>query len=294
MSEIIDLKKNSISNLILIIMNNKNSDGLRKYAEIELKKRIKNVGWDYNDLLHFDDKVIKERGLDVNNYLISQNVNMQQLMETFFLYCFKRNEYDSLVPCEVDEINLLFSEKHLCNINNYCEPFFKKICHKESENIIKKLKVLDSQLNTNSHDICSDYGEKIYMLRDFRDLIDSKFVTYNRNMIDSCGVGNLIATNDAFLQLDDHLMLELLNNASEEELYKLSSTKLGLKKLDLARILNEGIFDTDLIQDLYTMKFVLKDSAKLKLQKQILLNQVKSGYSVDYDSINTALELRKK
>ena len=63
-----NLKNISISNLILIILDNRNADMLRKYAEIELRKRIKNVGWEFDDLLHFDDKVIQKRGLDINNY----------------------------------------------------------------------------------------------------------------------------------------------------------------------------------------------------------------------------------
>lgn len=36
--EIKDFKRITISNLILIILNDKNNDVLRKYAEIELKK----------------------------------------------------------------------------------------------------------------------------------------------------------------------------------------------------------------------------------------------------------------
>ena len=66
--EIKDLKKISISNLILIILNDKNIDVLRKCAEAELRERVKYVGWEFDDLLHFDDKVIQKRGLDVNNY----------------------------------------------------------------------------------------------------------------------------------------------------------------------------------------------------------------------------------
>lgn len=43
--EIKDLKKISISNLILIILNDKNIDVLRKCAETELRERVKYVGW---------------------------------------------------------------------------------------------------------------------------------------------------------------------------------------------------------------------------------------------------------
>lgn len=41
--EIKDLKKISISNLILIILNDKNIDVLRKCAEAELRERVKYV-----------------------------------------------------------------------------------------------------------------------------------------------------------------------------------------------------------------------------------------------------------
>ena len=97
-----NLKHICISSLILIILNNNNTDFLRKYAEIELRKRIRNFGCEYDDFLHIEDAVIKERGLNINDYLISPKVNMQQLIETYFLY-------------SKDTNRLLFSEKHLCN-----------------------------------------------------------------------------------------------------------------------------------------------------------------------------------
>lgn len=111
--EIKNLRKISISNLILIILNDKNNDILRKCSEIELRKRIKNVGLEFDDLLHFDDKVIQKRGLDVNNYLISPNI----IMETYFMYDWQTN-YDSNY--------LLFSEKHLCNDVDFGDTFLLK------------------------------------------------------------------------------------------------------------------------------------------------------------------------
>jgi hypothetical protein len=70
--EISKLKNLSISNLILLILNNNYQDIIRKCAEVELRKRIKHLGIEYNDLLHLDDKVINERGLDIDNYLFHQ------------------------------------------------------------------------------------------------------------------------------------------------------------------------------------------------------------------------------
>lgn len=117
-----------ISNLILIILNNKENSINRKTAELELKKRIKLINWDYNDLLHFDDKVIKSCGLAINNYLIYDNISMQKLMEVYFKYCYMKNEK-----------NLLFSEKHLCNEADYKSPFFSEIISKEINNLDKRI-----------------------------------------------------------------------------------------------------------------------------------------------------------
>ena len=104
------LKYLSISNLILIILNKDYSDTVRKCAEVELRKRIKHFDIEFDDLVHFDDKVISERGLDVDNYLLSPRVSVQQLMDSYFNYCYHK---------KFSENGLLFSEKHLCNDSDY-------------------------------------------------------------------------------------------------------------------------------------------------------------------------------
>lgn len=84
--EVRNLKNICISNLILIILNKDEDDIVRKCAEIELRKRILHLDYQYDDLLHREDRIISERGFDVEEYLFSPNVNMQQLMETYFKY----------------------------------------------------------------------------------------------------------------------------------------------------------------------------------------------------------------
>ena len=100
--EIKDLKKISISNLILIILNDKNIDVLRKCAEAELRERVKYVGWEFDDLLHFDDKVIQKRGLDVNNYLNGQSIKVNNV--TFFKELNVKQLYFS--TCQTDRLLL--------------------------------------------------------------------------------------------------------------------------------------------------------------------------------------------
>ena len=264
--QIKNLRMLSISNLILLILNSKNSDILRKCAEIELRKRIKNVGWKYDDLLHFDDKVIEERGLDIDNYLISPNVNMQQLMETYFLYS-KDTNYDSNF--------LLFSEKHLCNELDFAEPFFRKICKREIENLDKRIK--KQNLET----------EKQILLTIKHMLLERQQQTKRETeVVSKDAFVNILTVNDAMYQLDGTLATihEFLFNVSDEEMYRLLKSKFGNIKIIFLENLNNNLFGSDLIQNLYGLKFILNDSSRLKQQKRQLEQQVRSGYEVNYQT----------
>lgn len=276
--EIRELKKISISNLILIILNDKNNDTLKKCAEIELKRRIRNVGWEYDDLLHFDDKVIKERGLDVDSYLISPNVNMQQLMETYFMFNKDTDYYSNY---------LLFSEKHLCNEIGFSEPFFRKICSKEIKNLDRRL---------NGSDIASQ-KELLISIRQMLLERQQKEKQEIREIRKNDPV-ELLCANEAMYQLDGDVgtCREFLYNISDEERYDLLSSKLGMLKVGILEMLNDSLYDPDIMQNLCGLKFVRKDSSKLNKQKRQLLSQARSGYEVDYQTktMQKALQRIKK
>lgn len=264
--EIKNLKKISISNLILIILNDKNDDILRKYAEIELRKRIKNVGCEFDDLLHFDDKVIQKRGLDVNNYLISPNINMQQLMETYFMYDWQTN-YDSNY--------LLFSEKHLCNNVDFGDVFFTKVCTREIKNLNRRL-----QNST------SESQKKV--LLSIKQILEERNRTFKQSKQEILKDDpiELFCHNEAMYQLDDDIETchEFLQNCSDEERYKLLSSKLGMLKIVILNILNDTLYDPDLVQYLCGLKFVRKDSSKLSSQKKQLLQQLRNNFEVNYET----------
>lgn len=116
----------TISNLVLIILNNSNNDELRKQAEMELKRRLKYNKVSYDEVLYEEGIRIEQRGFDINNYLFSNNPTIQQLMELYFSYVYNNSWNNNL---------LLFSERHLCNQMNFCSSFFDKIC----ENAINKI-----------------------------------------------------------------------------------------------------------------------------------------------------------
>ena len=264
--EIKSLKKISISNLILIILNDKNDDILRKCAEIELRKRIKNVGWEFNDLLHFDDKVIQKRGLDVNNYLISSNINMQQLMETYFMYDWQTN-YDSNY--------LLFSERHLCNDVDFGDTFFTKVCTREIKNLNRRL-----QNST------SESQKKV--LLSIKQILEERNRTFKQSKKEILRDDpiELFCHNEAMYQLDGDVGTchEFLQNCSDEEIYKLLSSKLGMLKFEILNILNNTLYDSDLVQYLCGLKFVRKDSSKLSSQKRQLLQQLRNNFEVNYET----------
>ncbi len=264
--EIKNLKNISISNLILIILNEKNSDIVRKCAEVELRKRIQNVGWEYDDLLHFDDKVIQQRGLDIENYLISPNVNMQQLMETYFMYAWQTDYYSNY---------LLFSEKHLCNEANFAAPFFSIVCNAEINNIKQRL---EKEKNHSQKDL----------LLFFKHLLEEreKKVKQDKQKIFKDDPIELLCHNEAMYQLDGDIATchEFLQNCSDEKMYKLLSSNLGMLKLGILGLLNDTLFDADLVQYLCGLNFVIKDSSKLNRQKRQLLREARSDYEVNYES----------
>ena len=118
------MNKLSISNLILLILNEENTSILRNEALKELKKRAYNYGLDYNELILFDEENINKRGYETSEYLFSKNTNLQKLMELYF-----ENIYDN-------KHKLLLSETELCN---YFGGFFDKLTIKEIANINKTL-----------------------------------------------------------------------------------------------------------------------------------------------------------
>lgn len=261
-----DLKHICISNLILIILNDKNSDMLRKCAEIELRNRIKNVGWEFDDLLHFDDKVIQKRGLDIDNYLISSNIDMQKLMETYFMYdC--QADYDSNY--------LLFSEKHLCNDVDFGDAFFTKVCNKEIKNLDKRIKKINNQTEK----------EILLIYKKILEERNELFKKSKKEILKDDPI-EIFCHNEALYQLDGGIgnCHMFLLNYSDEERYKLLSSNIGMIKIGVLEYLNDTLFDLDLVQNLCGLRFVRKDSLKLVYQKKEILKQLNNNYEVNYES----------
>lgn len=273
-----NLKNISISNLILIILDNRNADMLRKYAEIELRKRVKNVGWEFDDLLHFDDKAIQKRGLDINNYLISSNINMQKLMEIYFTYDWQTNFASNY---------LLFSEKHLCNKEDFGDSFFTKVCTREIRNLDRRLQNSPSKSEK----------ENLLLIKQTLEERNKAFSQSKQEILKDDPI-ELLCHNEAMYQLDGDSWSchEFLQNYSDEEMYKLLSSKIGMLKIGILETLNDTLYDPDLVQYLCGLKFVKKDSSKLSHQKKQILQQLRNNFEVNYEteSIQKVLKRTKQ
>lgn len=67
-------------------------------------------------------------------------------------------------------------------------------------------------------------------------------------------------------------------------MYRLLKSKFGNIKIIFLENLNNNLFGSDLIQNLYGLKFILNDSSRLKQRKRQLEQQVRSGYEVNYQT----------
>lgn len=259
--EIRDLRKQTISGLSLIILNDKNSTIMRNCAEIELKRRIKNLGWKFDYLLHMDDKTIATRGLDINSYLIGPDPTIQQLMEIYFNYYYEKKSSES---------QLLFSERHICTDLTFLSPFFNNIRNIEITNLSKRIKKCDSE------------KEKEY-LRTFKFALEQKKNEMNKVKEKYYQGIELLEFNEALQCLGQEDLLEFGKNLTEEEIYKIGLSPLRMLKYDIMLSLNDSVFDADAIDTLYGLKKIIEDSRRLSTQKQKLHNEALTKI-VDYRS----------
>lgn len=188
---------------------------------------------------------------------------MQQLMELYFTYCYNSVFFNN---------HLLLSEKHLCNNMNFCAGFFDDICSIEIENLKNRIQSAKSKKDS-----------KTLVL--FKKALEKRKVNMEENKDKYySGMFGFLEFNECFQTLMDEVSPDYDRNITNEKYYKILNSNLYFIWNIILDEIYEALFFTDLTADLYTLKCVLRDSAKLNTQKKILLNQAKSGYEVDYSS----------
>lgn len=268
-----NLRNLSISNLTFQVLNKGKNKVMYGYvddfAEFEIRRRIKNAGLDYDDLLERESECIASRGDDINNYLIGPNPSMQQLMELYFNYEYMGGD-------------LLFSERHFCNRFDIYTKFFDKICDKEVINIDKRL----------SSSSLTEFDKEELML--FKELYLKKkeriTIFKNDDWVKDVWLSD-------FSEVYDELFdFEFGNNMTDQDVYKKYCSKFASFRYMIEYFLDNTILELDWVNDFYGVFKVLEDFSKLRSQKEILLDQANSGFEIDYktDAMRKVLKRVKK
>lgn len=129
-----NLRKLSISNLNFLMADPNVDLAIKKCAEKELERRCIAAGWSSSNLFECDFYKIRQRGFDIDKYLIGPNPNMQLLMELYFAYIY--GDSDNM---------LLFSEKHFYNNIGFFTSFFSKIRTEEIKNLDERMKTSNNE-----------------------------------------------------------------------------------------------------------------------------------------------------
>lgn len=260
--ENIDVKNLTISNMSLFLLDKNTPSLIKKDLEVNLRKIIKNIGWNYDDLLNEEEKRINRRGFGVENYLFCDRPSMQQLMELYFT-----ESYDSLIK----DSNLLFSERHLCNNMNFMANFFTKICDLQIIKLKDRLSN-SSQLSSLEKDILCFF--KCVLEKRYVDMKERKNNYYNGS--------DVLEFNEAVKLLKTYNLYVPNNNIISSDLNQFNESKLSVKLRNIFS--NSSFVNNDFCQDLLALKIVLMDSMKLKVQKDILIKAATLDDSVNYQS----------
>ncbi|MCH5166841.1 MAG: hypothetical protein J1F35_03015 [Erysipelotrichales bacterium] len=265
-----DLKKLSLSNLAFIALNPTSKSDLKKFAEIEIQYRMRNLGMEYQDFLHNENECLNVRGFDLRNYLIGPKPTMQQLMELY---------YKELYGNQLELSNLLFSERHLCNVLDFPGGFFNRICDLEIDNLDR----LSRENATEYNELSLDLFKQALVER--KTCIEDTKKFYEGS--------ELFTLNDAVQYISDEMMLEFGTNLTDEQYYQLSGSRLRILKHLFLEFLNDGILDADFFQESYALWKALEDRSKLSLQRRILLSEAKNGNSINYKAPEMQAVLKK-
>ncbi len=260
--ENIDVKNLTISNMSLFLLDKNTPSLVKKDLEVNLRKIIKNIGWNYDDLLNEEEKRINRRGFGVENYLFCDRPSMQQLMELYFT-----ESYDSLIK----DSNLLFSERHLCNNMNFMANFFTKICDLQIIKLKDRLSN-SSQLSSLEKDI----------LCFFKRVLEKRYVDMKERKNNYYNGSDVLEFNEAVKLLKTYNLYVPNNNIISSDLNQFNESKLSVKLRNIFS--NSSFVNNDFCQDLLALKIVLMDSMKLKVQKDILIKEATLDDSVNYQS----------
>ena len=261
-----NIKKYPISKLSFIILTDNYTQEEKQQAKQEIQRRFSTNGCDYDLFMEYEERAIKQRGEDINNYLIKDNPNSQLLIELYLKYVYNKesNEHG----------NLLFSEVLLCNSNSEYS-FFVKALKIELENIRYRLK----KGKYNEEDI--EKMNLIYQILEKRSERKNPNVWYETSITDC--VMDIVDESSS-------LYTEKRKQKLEEKLTKLKEGS----KLAYIELLPYSLLESEILDNLNMQHIANKEFAKLRDQRVSIANSLCKHNVIDYSFINKKKLIKKK
>ena len=261
-----NIKKYPISKLSFIILTDNYTQEEKERAKQEIQRRFSTNGCDYDLFMEYEERAIRQRGEDINNYLIKDNPNSQLLIELYLKYVYNKES--------IEHGNLLFSEVLLCNSNSEYS-FFTKALKIELENIRYRLK----KGKYNEEDI--EKMNLIYQILEKRSERKNPNVWYETSITDC--VMDIVDESSS-------LYTEKRKQKLEEKLTKLKEGS----KLAYIELLPYSLLENEILDNLNMQHIANKEFAKLREQRISIANSLCKHNVIDYSFINKKKLIRKK
>ena len=261
-----NIKKYPISKLSFIILTDNYTEEEKQKAKEEIQRRFSNNGCNYDLFMEYEERAIRQRGQDINNYLIKDNPNSQLLIELYLKYVYNKEFYE--------HGNLLFSEILLCNSNSEYS-FFTKALKVELENIryrIKKGKYKEEDL------------EKIKLIYQ---ILDKRSERKNPNIWYETSITDCVTD---IVDEESSLYNDKRRNKIEKILKKLKEGS----KLAYIELIPYSLLENEIIDNLYMQHIANKELVKLKEQRISIASSLCNHNVIDYSFIDKNTLIKKK
>lgn len=261
-----NIKKYPISKLSFIILTDNYTEEEKQKAKEEIQRRFTTNGCNYDLFMEYEERAIKQRGQDINDYLIKDNPNGQLLIELYLKYVYNKEFYE--------HGNLLFSEILLCNSNSEYS-FFTKALKVELENIryrLKKGKYEDKDL---------DKINLIYHILDKRSERKNPNVWYETSI------------TDCVMDIVDEPS-SLYTDKIKQKVEEISIKIKEGSKLAVIKSLPYSLLENEIIDNLNMKHIANKEYVKLREQRISIANSLCSHNVIDYSFISKKKLIKKK
>ena len=261
-----NIKKYPISKLSFIILTDNYTEEEKEKAKEEIKRRFSTNGCNYDLFMEYEERAIRQRGQDINDYLIKDNPNSQLLIELYLKYVYNKEFYE--------HGNLLFSEILLCNSNSEYS-FFTKALKVELENIryrIKKGKYQEEDL---------EKIKLIYQILDKRSERKNPNVWYETSITDC--VMDVVDEPSSLYTKKRKNKIEIIFKKIKEG-----------SKIALIKSIPYMLLENEILDNLYMKHIANKEFSKLKKQRTSIAESLCKHDKVDYSFIETKKLIKKK